>query len=119
MPIPNADSAFVSPEKLSSYLLNLAHPVGGPKARWFISVGYDPDDPDQLEADLLGIVRGGSDFVVEDTRFGVTYAVMGPVTCPNGQRITLRTVWIAESRERAPRLVTAYPDQATEDERTR
>ena len=70
MPIPNAETAFIPKEKLSSYLLNSAHPVGGPKARWFISLGYDPSDPDRLEADLLEVVRDSSDYVDEATKFG-------------------------------------------------
>ena len=41
MKIPNANAAFVPPEKLTGYLLALAHPVGGPKARFFRAHGFD------------------------------------------------------------------------------
>ena len=110
MPIPNAESAFIPPEKLGDYLLNLAHPVGGPKARWFVSIGYHPGNPDQLESDLLEIVRNSVDYVVEETRFGVKYVVSGQLRTPNGNLASVRTVWITESDVPQPRLVTAYPE---------
>lgn len=116
MPIPNAGSALIPPEKLSDYLLNPAHPVGGTKARWFISLGYHPDNPGQLESDLLEIVRSSSDYLDEPTRFGVKYVVRGRIESPSGRRANVRTVWIAETNAPRPRLVTAYPDEETEDE---
>lgn len=116
MPIPDAESAFIPPEKLSNYLLNLTHPVGGPKARWLISLGYHPDNPDQLESDLLEIVRNSSDYVDETTRFGVKYVVFGQLQSPNGNLANVRTVWITETNVQQPRLVTAYLDQNAENE---
>ena len=56
MPIPNTDSAHVPPEKLTDYLLNEEHLVGGGKAKWFLSLGYDPAQPAKLEQDLLQLV---------------------------------------------------------------
>ena len=59
MPIPNAHQATILPENLSGYLLNPLHPVGGPKASWFLMLGYQTEVPELLAADLLKIV--GSD----------------------------------------------------------
>ena len=53
MPIPQADAAYVPAEKLSEYLLDEEHPVGGSKAKWFRSLGYDLADATALERDLL------------------------------------------------------------------
>ena len=41
MAIPNADAALIPPEKLRDYLLDEQHPIGGSKAKWFRSLGYD------------------------------------------------------------------------------
>jgi hypothetical protein len=41
MKLPNADKAYVPPNKLLDYLLSLSHPVGGSKARFFRSAGFD------------------------------------------------------------------------------
>ncbi len=40
MPFPDAEYAIISKEKVCEYLLDLTHPVGGPKAVWFLSLGY-------------------------------------------------------------------------------
>jgi hypothetical protein len=118
MPIPNAASAVVPAAKLTDYLLNTSHPVGGPKARWFISLGYDPGRPDRLATDLLEIVRHGKEFRAESLPFGVKYVVLGQIVTPSGRAVDIVTVWITEPNDRAPRLVTAYPSKETLNERT-
>jgi hypothetical protein len=62
MPIPNASLATVPLDKIRTYLLNVSHPVAGPKARWFRSLGYDPSDPERLAASLLEIVQRGDTY---------------------------------------------------------
>ena len=89
MPIPDAESAFVPPMKLSGYLLDPTHPVGGTKARWFLCLGYETEDPERLATDLLRVVRESSDFEKEVTRFGVKYVVRGRLETPNGVSRTL------------------------------
>ena len=109
MPIPQAQSAFIEPAKLRDYLLNPAHPVGGPKARWFISLGYHPDNPDQLAADLLAIAKNDADYLEELNPYGVKYVVTGEVATPSGRLTRIVTVWIVDAGQSSPRLVTAYP----------
>ena len=38
--IPNFERAVVAAAKLKAYLLNLGHPKGGPKARFFLANGF-------------------------------------------------------------------------------
>ncbi len=109
MPIPDAESAFVPPEKVSKYLLDPTHPIGGAKARWFLSLGYETDNPDRLATDLLEVVHDSSDFEMEETLFGVKYVVRGQLETPNGDLASVVTVWITEIAVSSPRLVTAYP----------
>ncbi len=109
MPIPNADFAYISPEKLTEYLLNMQHPVGGSKANWFHGLGYDLADPTALEHDLLELVHTSEDYVAKGSPFGTKYVVDGTITAPNGTKVNLTTVWIIESSNDRPRLVTAYP----------
>jgi hypothetical protein len=113
MPIPNADSAFVPPEKINDYLLNEHHPVSGSKARWFLAIGYDPANPSILERDLLRLVRTSADYSEVNTSFGTKYVVSGRITAPNGTDVTLVTIWIVETGDERPRLVTAYPGEST------
>jgi hypothetical protein len=44
MQLPNADAAIVSRNKLGNYLLDLAHSIGGGKARFFLSFGFRRED---------------------------------------------------------------------------
>ena len=108
MPIPNANHAYVPAEKITDYLLNEQHPIGGGKAKWFRSLGYDAAD---LERDLRKLVNDSDDITRKDSPFGVKYVVSGLVTTPNGQTVNVTTVWIVEPSETNPRLVTAYPGE--------
>jgi hypothetical protein len=116
MPIPNAEFATVPPEKLTDYLLNLSHPIGSAKARWFVLLGYHPDRPEQLADDLLSVVRRGDKFTTEESPFGVKYNVSGEIVTPSGRSVKVLTVWITEPSDPSPRLVTAYPGRRTSDE---
>jgi len=109
MPIPQADAAYVPPEKLSGYLLDEDHPVGGSKAKWFRGLGYDPADTAALERDLLTQVRQSENFIEKSSPFGTKYVVSGKITSPEGIEANVVTVWIVELSDNRPRLVTAYP----------
>jgi hypothetical protein len=109
MPIPGVQTAIIEPAKLSGHLLNPAHPVGGPKARWFMSLGYHPENPQRLSADLLTIAQNAADYLEEPTPYGVKYVVTGEVATPSGRPARIITVWIMDAGQSSPRLVTAYP----------
>jgi hypothetical protein len=111
MPIPNADSAHVPSEKLTDYLLNEQHPIGGGKAKWFRGLGYDPATPTALEQDLLKLVRTTEAFTETSSPFGTKYIVSAKIAAPNGKEANLTTVWIVEPSDSRPRLVTAYPGE--------
>lgn len=57
MPIPDAENAIVTRNKVDGYLLNLDHPDGGSKAIWFQSLGYERENWQLLANDLLEIAR--------------------------------------------------------------
>ena len=40
---------------------------------------------------------------------GVTYIVEGPLETPSGRKPRIRTVWLVETGQLAPRFITAYP----------
>jgi len=109
MPIPDADRAVVEDVKVRDYLLNLAHPDGGPKAIWFHSLGYHCDEWHILAADLLAIARNCTTFDVDSTRFGVKYKASGNVGRYEHRPGVVVTVWIVEDDD-PPRSVTAYPE---------
>ena len=109
MPIPNADQAVVPIEKITEYLLNPLHPVGGPKARWLFALGYRIESPQELADGLLGIVRESEDFTAHAGVFGVKYAVRGTLITPSTRSARVLTVWMIENDSAFPRLVSAFP----------
>jgi hypothetical protein len=109
MPIPNADSAYVPAEKLTDYLLNENHPVGGSKAKWFRALGYDTANKMLLEQALLNLVRSSEDYAQKSSALVTKYIVSGKISAPNAADVNVITVWIIEALDNRPRLVTAYP----------
>ena len=93
---------------MEGYLLFLRHPVGGPKARYFLSRGYRPEAPGELEATLKAMAVSGRVTATEDTEWGTNYVVLGTEAGVDGDPIRLVTVWIVVGDD-APELVTAYP----------
>ena len=108
--LPNADRAIVEDGKLAGYLLNLAHPDGGSKARFFLAHGFNTDRPDDLRAALLTHGRGQPVASVQSLSYGTRYAVVGPLALPDGVTRALRTVWQVDNGTDFPRLITAYPN---------
>jgi hypothetical protein len=43
---------------------------------------------------------------------GVTYVIEGGLKTPSGRQPGVRSVWLVETGELAPRFITAYPLQA-------
>ena len=109
MKLPNFQNAFVPKEKLANYLLSEIHPVGRPKALFLKNLGYDDNDIDILANDLLTIAQEQDVSDTQSFDFGTKYVIEGVMQTPNGSSITMRTVWIIESIDSRPRLVTAYP----------
>jgi hypothetical protein len=105
--IPNFDRAIIEPKKLSEYLLNLNHPKGGAKAKFFLANGFASDT---LAAALVAHASG-AEAIVKITPFSVLYAVERPLDMPSGRSRQVRAVWEIRNGETVPRLVTAYPSE--------
>ena len=109
MNLPNAEQARVELGKVRDYLLNVAHPDGAAKARFFMSFGFRTGDLDLL---IEALRRHGMAYPVAeavDSPFGRRYSVDGALESPDGRHPAVRTVWIVEDEGAAPRLITAHP----------
>lgn len=107
--LPNRANAFVPREKIVDYLLSFVHPVGRHKARVFRALGFHEGRADDLERRLLAIAHVEDVREVIATPHGVKYVLDGVTRTPSGAVARLRTVWIIETDDDRPRLVTAYP----------
>jgi hypothetical protein len=101
--------AHIDERKIVDYLLTTAHPVGGAKAAYFMSLGYRAEEWPRLRDDLAHIAQNGEVIDVGATAYGLKMVVDGVVESPCGRIVALRTVWISDEFDGVPRLVTAYP----------
>ena len=109
MTLPNSKAAYVPDAKLFAYLLSPSHPEGGPKSEFFAAVGYPIENAEALRQEFLRIAR--SEEVVDEISFvfGVKYVVEGILARAGGEGIPIRTIWVIDKGETAPRFVSAYP----------
>ena len=108
--LPDCEQARVEDAKLYRYLLNLNHPEGKSKARFYELVGYTSANGEQLRADLLTLACSGEVTNELPNRVGRKYVVVGSIDAPNGRTYQLLTVWAVEPPDELPRLITAYPN---------
>lgn len=109
MKLPDCENAIVDEAKVKEYLLNLKHPYGVSKARFFSEFGFCMERWEQL-ADALR--EHGSRHEVTtacETGFGPRYSVEGKLISPDGRNPSIRSVWQMDKGAIAPRLITAYP----------
>jgi hypothetical protein len=109
MELPNKLHAYISISKITDYLLSESHTVGKSKAKFFRSFGFNETNISQFAKGLVDIAQ--TDTVVEatETVYGNKYMIDGQLKTPSGDMIRLRTVWIIETGDDVPRLVTAHP----------
>ena len=93
MKLPNCQLATVPEEKITRYLLNLAHPAGGSKAVFFLRFGFKAEEWRFLAEALLRHARENEVVESEETRHGIRYAVDGPLVAPGGVVLNVRTAW--------------------------
>jgi len=109
MNLTNSEETVVPNEKLTHYLLSKSHLVGRWKASFFRSIGFNETNVNELKDALLSVANSGEVKSRTTSAFGVKYVVEGKIYAPNGRNVSIQTVWVVESGEIRPRLVTAYP----------
>ena len=57
----------------------------------------------------MNVARTGEVKSAITSDFGVKYVVEGVISGPGGRRAVIRTVWVVETGQDRPRLITAYP----------
>jgi hypothetical protein len=115
MMLPNAHLALVEREKITEYLLNPAHLYGASKARFFNRFGFNLADWETLAKALR---EHGQHYQVSktcETLFGLRFEVDGELNEPDGRMPRVRTVWQLDHGQVAPRLITSYPLEASND----
>jgi hypothetical protein len=110
MRIPNTDRAVIAPDKLVKYLLNVEHPKGGSKAKLLVRMGYQPDNWQQLEADIRSQHLSAELTAETENEYGTRYEIVAPLAGPAGRAVTFRSVWQIDAGTDIPRLITMVPE---------
>lgn len=107
--LPNSDCALVEEKKIVEYLLNLAHPDGGSKARFFLARGFAANQWQSMRTALQ--TQGRDNLVTKVTShlWGARYQVDCNCPTPDGANPCIRTVWELPDAAACPRLLTAHP----------
>ncbi len=111
MQLPHVQTAVISESKIADYLLDPQHPGGAGKAKFFLAAGFRAARWRELADAIRELVVHSPVTRRMDSVHGRKYIVEGPIRAPNGGRADIRTVWIVDGNDPAPRLVTAYPIQ--------
>jgi hypothetical protein len=108
MKLPAGESAIVDTAKLRDYCLNVAHPVGGHKARVFkAALGFGPEHAELLRSQLLAAARDADASPGRADGYGQRYVI--DFLCEGvGRRATVRSGWMIRRSERVPRLTSCY-----------
>lgn len=109
MKIPHSERGVIDAEKVRSYLLSTAHPVGRLKAGFFRRLGYAADDWERLVSDLRSQHLSRDATMSERTAYGQKYEIRATLVGPAGVSTEVVTIWIVLSGEEAPRFITAFP----------
>ena len=107
--MPDWDSAYIPPEKLTHYLLSESHLVGKSKAEFFRSHGFVKTNSDRLASELLGLARKSRVRKEIAAAHGTKFIIEGSISTPGGKTIRIVSIWIVEPVDPRPRFVTAYP----------
>jgi len=86
MQLPNADAAIVSRSKIGNYLLDLAHPIGGGKARFFLSFGFRREEWNLLADAFRKHAQENPVANSISDADGVTYLIEAPLETPSGRK---------------------------------
>ncbi len=113
MILPARERLLVEREKVVDYLLNPDHRYGASKARFFGAFGFRREAWEVLRDALCEHGRRWEVKVMTETGFGPRYEVHGELETPNGRRPPICTVWQLDADQTAPRLITAYPSEAS------
>ncbi|WP_343648756.1 DUF6883 domain-containing protein [Enterobacter sp.] len=105
----NAEHAVVDYKKLSTYALDVTHPIGGHKARVFQSaLGYNPTNSDVLASKVQEGILTAPAKVLDANQYGQRMVVDMPILGPNGETAIVRSGWIYEPDALVPRMTTIF-----------
>jgi len=109
MKIPNKNQSYVANKKITGYLLNEFHEIGKYKAKFFKSFGFTIDDIETFKNSLVKHAMERKVAQTINTTFGIKYELKCEINTPDKRNPCIITIWLIETGQQAPILITAYP----------
>ena len=112
MKLPYRRLVKVKRDKITLYLLNLNHPDGWPKAKFFRQIGFNETNINEFKKALLKISKTEEVVKIDKSKskYAVKYTIDGTIVSPkNGKKYIIRTGWKITKGKKVPWLITAFP----------
>jgi hypothetical protein len=107
MGFEDSSKIIVEEKKVIEYLLNVAHPDGFSKARFFIKCGFRPNNGKDFIKSVIDHAQIAREVSQVETRFGTKKILEGYLQTPLKGEVMIRSIWILVSK--SPMLVILYP----------
>lgn len=111
MMLPNKESSLVELKKVTKYLLDVNHPIGGPKSAFYFGYGFTLANPDLLIRALIHHANNRDVCETIESDYGTKFILKCEIPTPNQMNPCVLSVWILNKGSETPRLVTAYPNE--------
>ena len=96
----------IEDKKLSDYLLNIQHPDGFSKAKFFLAHKFTEGD---LSKSLLNHLESNEATKIIQVVFGTKYVIESKITSPDNFTFTIRSIWMKSRMDNVLKFVSAYP----------
>lgn len=103
-----------SKSKIETYLLDINHPVGGPKANFFINtLGYKKENSKDFFNSIKEIISSKTPIKITNSKYGLKYEFHEKMKGVNGKEITARVIVIVQkdNGKTTFRIISAYPNK--------
>jgi len=107
--LPKADQAWIEEKKITEYLLQSTHPVGGAKAKFFHARGFSSAEWESFADALRHHAKHNPISRIKTTPFATNYSLDCNLPTPDKSNSCIRTVWEIRPEDSRPRLITAHP----------
>ncbi|WP_160123745.1 DUF6883 domain-containing protein [Rhodovarius lipocyclicus] len=105
----DTEKLIIDRRKITDYLLNSNHPDGRSKCNFFLSVGFEINNPDQLLEALEAHPEVNAVLKTVTTPHGKKHVVECYFKNPNNANYCIRTIWLEKNKDEIL-FVTAYPN---------
>ncbi len=109
--MPRAEHAKIPERKIRGYLLRDDHPEGGSKADFLKRFGFRDSDWRGLQAALYAHASSARVVREHPNPHGTKYEIAGDLQSSDGRNPEVLTVWIIETGDSSPALVTLNPSR--------